>query len=64
MPDEPKMSDQEVGIPGRPRLYDDRLEELSADRIAEIRTRIASGIYDSPAIMDAVARGLVGSTDL
>jgi hypothetical protein len=64
MRDEPMISDLEVGIPGRPRLCDDQREKLPLDRIAEIRKRIVAGVYDSPAVIDAVARGLARSIDL
>ena len=38
--------------------------ELTAEQIAEIRTRIASGAYDSLEVVDAVARRILASGDL
>lgn len=61
-----RIRDREVGIEGRPapRLCADDREQLPAERIAEFRLRIASGIYERPAIIVAVARGIAGSADL
>jgi hypothetical protein len=33
---------------------------MSAERLAEVRARIQTGHYDSPAVADAVARKLAG----
>ena len=64
MPEKRAASDHEVGIPGRPHLHDDRGQTISAERVAEIRLRIRTGVYASPHIIDAVARGLSNSVDL
>lgn len=39
-------------------------EGLSAERLAEIESRIADGFYDSPEVVNEVARRLVDSGDL
>jgi hypothetical protein len=66
MDHESTIHDREVGIEGRPcpRLCADDREQLPPERIAEFRLRIAAGIYQTPTIIDAVARGIAGSADL
>ena len=39
-------------------------DELPEERIAEIRRRIAAGVYDSREVLDEVARRLVESGDV
>jgi hypothetical protein len=39
-------------------------DELTPERISELRQRIRDGVYDSPAMADEVARRLLDSGDL
>ena len=39
-------------------------EELTPERIAELRQRIREGVYDSPAVAEEVARRVLESGDL
>ena len=64
MGDNPKLTDRQIAIPGDLRLCDDRFDALPPERLAEIRHRLATGVYDSAAIIDAVARGIADSADI
>lgn len=46
------------------RLDEAGAEELTPERIAQLRQRIRDGVYDSPDIADAVAQRILGSGDL
>ncbi len=46
-------------------MHDDRaLEHLGAERIAELRNRLATGAYNSPEVMTELAVRLLESGDL
>jgi len=41
----------------------DQHDPLSLERVAQIRVRIRSGAYNTAAVVDAVARGIMRSDD-
>jgi hypothetical protein len=60
----PSADDHEVALPGHSNSAADSRDTIPPQRIAEIRRRIRSGAYDNPAIIDAVARGIMRRGDL
>jgi anti-sigma28 factor (negative regulator of flagellin synthesis) len=46
------------------RRLDDAAGSLSAERIEALRMRIAAGFYDSPDVIDRVARNILDSGEL
>ncbi|MBV9774881.1 MAG: flagellar biosynthesis anti-sigma factor FlgM [Gemmatimonadetes bacterium] len=46
------------------RLDEPGAEELTPERIAQLRQRIQDGVYDSPELADAVAQRILESGDL
>jgi flagellar biosynthesis anti-sigma factor FlgM len=42
----------------------DNVPGLSAERVAEIRQKIADGSYDSPEVLETVARRMIDSGDV
>jgi len=59
-----KNREREVTLPSGDDSAVDRLDLLSAERLAQIRIRIRSGAYNTSAVIDAVARRIMKSGDL
>jgi hypothetical protein len=64
----PRASSRRAAAPGRapsrPVPADAVGDELTEERIAEIRARIASGAYNSPEVAEEIARRMLESGDI
>lgn len=56
--------EHEVTLPSGDDSAINRRDPLPAERVAQIRIRVRSGVYSTAAVIDAVARGITKRGDL